>query len=214
MWATVGGSLVVLGVVVGQAEAHHEATVPTKVSVIRAIYPDLYRREVADTPTVWNDLRKMARSRWDRTHVAGTIHRLDANPTQANNRRLAQLYLSPADFVGMDNIAAGGDGIGGRPGESDWHNNVWNGGKLGYDGGNPGPRALTCGTAGAYAYGIGQACPAQKMEAWARAAGVKDPSRVYVSTLLQLRWAKAYAAARPCGSLAQCGAEWSITRSW
>lgn len=225
VWLTAGAAVLLLGgVIVEQATAHHEQTRPTKISTIRAVYPDLYRRELR-RPTLtppervsWQHLRQMARTRWDRQHPAATrehlVDYLDRHPSQVNNRRLAQLVLSPADFEGMDRIAAGGDGIGGRPGESDWRENVWNGGKLGYDGGNPGPRAQTCGARGAYAYGIGQACPAQKMEAWARAAGVPDPTRVYVSARLQLRWAQAYAAARPCRTLARCGAEWSITRSW
>jgi len=221
---TAAASLVVLVAAVDQATSHHEPTRPTTIKAMRAYAPDLYRRELRRPElspperVSWHHLRRMVRTRWDRQHPAAVrehlVRYLDANPSQVNNRRLAQLVLSPADFEGLDRIAAGGDGIGGLPGESDWRENVWNGGKLGYDGGYPGPRALTCGAVGAYAYGLGQACPAQKMEAWARAAGVPDPTRVYVSARLQIRWAQAYSAARPCGTLAGCGADWSITRSW
>lgn len=128
------------------------------------------------------------------------------NPSPSNNRALARLLFTPSEFAALDRIAAGGDGIGGAPGESDWRHTVWNGGKLGYDGGNPGPNALSCG-GGNYAYGIGQACPAEKMIPWAGTDAVLEiPS-------LQMHWMEHYARGR-YGSLEAAGAHWTITRSW
>ena len=125
------------------------------------------------------------------------------NPTPANNRELARL-LYPSGFWALDKIAAGGDGIGGRPGESDWKLTVWNGG--GTDPAGPGPTARSCG-GGAIAYGLGQACPRDKMVAW---AGTRA---VLVTNSLQIHWMNAYATAT-YGSLAAAGNHWTITGSW
>lgn len=127
------------------------------------------------------------------------------HPTQANNRELARL-LYPDGFWALDKIAAGGDGIGGAPGESDWHETVWNGGGL--DPAAPGPTAQSCsGDPDDIAYGIGQACPRSKMVSWA------GTPAVLVVASLQIHWMNAYGTGR-YGSLAAAGAHWSIEGSW
>jgi hypothetical protein len=56
--------------------AHHTDAV-AKVSTIRVVYPDLYARELARPTPSWNHLRRMARTRWHRTHpiAAAIAHR-------------------------------------------------------------------------------------------------------------------------------------------
>ena len=127
------------------------------------------------------------------------------NPSPANNRALARL-LYPDGFWALDKIAAGGDGIGGAPGESDWRHNVWNGGAIGAF-----PDRTRAQGSGACvvgnAYGIGQACPRSKMAAWA------GTEAVYEVPSLQIHWMAHYAGGR-YGSLEAAGSHWSITRSW
>lgn len=78
---------------VPSAYPHHPPSVarasdpPSKVSVIKAVYPDLYKREVARTPTRWNHLRRMAASRWWRTH-----------PLAARERLIHDLYVQANAF--------------------------------------------------------------------------------------------------------------------
>lgn len=62
------------GAVTSQAVAHHEGSVPTKLSVIQSIYPDLHARELARDKPSWSHLRRMAASRWVRTHPAAERH--------------------------------------------------------------------------------------------------------------------------------------------
>jgi hypothetical protein len=45
---------------------------PTKISVIKSIYPDLHARELRRQPVSWNHLRKMAAHRWRGTHKCAT----------------------------------------------------------------------------------------------------------------------------------------------
>lgn len=92
------------------------------------------------------------------------------HPSPVNNRALARI-LYPDGFWALDKIAAGGDGIGGKPGESDWRETVWNGGSTDPD--QPGPTAQSCGGGPSnIAYGLGQACPRTKMADWAGTEGI------------------------------------------
>jgi len=53
------------------ALAHHDSTLPSaleRTPVIRRIYPDLFARELARTPTSWERLRRMGRTRWMHEH--------------------------------------------------------------------------------------------------------------------------------------------------
>jgi hypothetical protein len=64
---TIIAVLVTLAVVIAQPASAHTGPVH-KVRTIERVYPDLYQRELAATPTSWAKLRKMASERWHRTH--------------------------------------------------------------------------------------------------------------------------------------------------
>lgn len=129
-----------LAVTSGTVSAAAHTGQPIKVRVIKQVYPDLYQRELHRQPVSWNHLRDLAHSRWDRTHPAAAraalLKSYLSNPTPANNRSLARLYLNnEADFACMDQIVGS---------ESSWYHTVWN-------------------HQGSGAYGIPQALPGSKM---------------------------------------------------
>jgi hypothetical protein len=183
-----------------------------KVPAIRRIYPDLYRREVRpirmggdavkpDRFVSWEHLRRMARNRWVRQHPAATraasVRFLDEHPTPEGNQQLARLLLNDSQYRALDVIADG---------ESAWRENVWNGGAIGaWPDRHPGARGCVAGAA----YGIGQACPRYKMEAWARDAGYRNPARIYTSPKLQILWAVFGYAPAVHGSIEKAAAQWT-----
>lgn len=133
------------------------------------------------------------------------LTRLVRHPSPAHNRALARM-LYPDAFWALDEIAAGGDGLGGRPGESDWRHDVWNGGARGAWPDRTRPQGRGPCRVG-NAYGIGQACPRRKMEAWA------GTPAVYEIPSLQIHWMAHYATGR-YGSLEAAGDHWTLQGSW
>lgn len=165
------------------------AVPPTKIAVIERIYPDLAARATrADMP--WRRLRMMAATRWWRQHPEGyreyRMRRLAADPTPANNRRLAELFFG-YEFPCAAQIIEGETG-------GTWRHDVAYGFRYGagwiYSG---------------HAYGLGQARPGTKMLAYG-ADAASNP-------LTQLRWFRAYAQAR-YGSVCAAAAHWTPRRSW
>lgn len=196
-----------------QAVAHHPGPPQLKQDKLVKVYDKLYRKGAHDPniqvgryqlrpPVKWVKVRASYRNIW-RQYNSGVIleHRLqylDANPSPENNKKLARL-MYPNQYRALNAIFSG---------ESAWRHNVWNGGKLGYDGGNPGPNALSCGGSN-YAYGLGQACPGQKMIVWAEAAGYANPYRIVDSPRMQIRWAVEGYAPAVHGSIEAAARQWT-----
>jgi hypothetical protein len=194
---------VVLGVAVtaslaGALSAEPQATTPTAADREDRLAAQLAReRRAAEVLTT--RLRAQLRAERRITHLV-------RNPSPANNRELARRLFSTAKFAALDRIAAGGDGLGGRPGESDWRHLVWNGGHEGaWPDRTSGRSGATCAVGDAY--GIGQACPRAKMASWAGTPAVHE------IPILQLHWMEHYARGR-YGSLEAAGAHWTIEGSW
>lgn len=151
------------------ANAHHASKAPTKISVIKRVYPDLHKRAIHRTPVSWAWLRRATYVRWTRTHASERFQHqvvdLILDPTPANNRTLARLWLASigepeSEFQCMDGIVSR---------ESSWVHTVWN-------------------HQGSGAYGIPQALPGSKMASagwdWA------------TNPLTQIRWMRDYARGR------------------
>jgi hypothetical protein len=141
---------------------------------------------------------RVVRRESQRIRLELRISYLDRNPSPNHNREIARL-LYPNKYWALDAIFSG---------ESHWIHNVWNGGKLGYDGGNPGYRALSCGGRN-YAYGLGQACPPTKMVYYWQSRGHKNPWRVLDSPKMQIIWAVEGYAPAVHGSIEAAAIQWT-----
>jgi len=154
--------------------AHHTDPI-RKVSTIKRVYPGLYARELARPHPSWSHLRKMAATRYGRTHP---IARYSLHPTPAGNRYLARLEFG-ASYPCAAEIINGETG-------GTWRHDIAFGFRYGegyiYSG---------------LAYGLGQARPGTKMLRYG-ADAASNPAT-------QLRWFRAYAEGRygsVCGAAA------------
>jgi len=203
IWLVALAAILTLGT--GNASAHHEKTIPTKISTIERIYPDLHARVLRERPVSWQRLRVMAADRWQRTHpAADRVHQ-----RKALNAEIERLVRESNKFpTGIDPTT-------GRRYVNGYNYALFD---LVLDGEDVGCARYISGreTGGTYdhryvfgfdvpafmgavnlAGGIGQALPPTKMLPWQR-SGIS----IYRDPVGQIRWMKAYAEGRPgMGSL-------------
>jgi len=163
--------------------AHHTTPVE-KVTTIKRVYPDLYRRELARERPSWAHLRRMARTRYHDDHpIAAAI----AHPTPAGNRFLARFEFPGHEYFCAAEIIEGETA-------GTWRHDIAYGMRYGEG-------LIDSGLA----YGLGQAKPGTKMLRYG-ADAASNPAT-------QLRWFRAYAQAR-YGSVCGAAAHWTPRGSW
>jgi hypothetical protein len=92
---------------------------PTKIKVIKSVYPDLHKRELNRQPVSWNHLREMAHARWDRTHPAAAraaliqdlIEQANAFPPGLKSANGSRWIPNGANYALFTVLVPGQDGI-------------------------------------------------------------------------------------------------------
>lgn len=164
--------------------AHHVPPALQRVEVIKRIYPDLYRGELAEARPSWERLRVKAATRYGWQHPVAFY---SAHPSPLGNRWLARHMFGPAGYACASVIINGETG-------GTWRHDIAYGFRYG-------PQWIYSGLA----YGLGQAKPGTKMLRYGADAAT-NPST-------QLTWFRAYAQGR-YGSICGAAAHWTPNRSW